>query len=165
MKEFLSREGDKHCSILMKRILDCFKSSEWVVRTIFYSGISLRKQLSEKIARFSTQKIDPATGVRKPGKRLARKHSRSSYHLYVWFYDCCFKVGLGIFRTNADSQWNPVYNAFHRNFVVETKRFVSSFVNVILTRQTCGQRSNRAAESQRRALEMIFPSEFANIKM
>jgi len=29
---------------------------------------------------------------------------------------CHFKVGLGISRTNADSQWNPVYNAFHRNF-------------------------------------------------
>jgi len=26
------------------------------------------------------------------------------------------KVGLGISRTNADSQWNPVYNVFHRNF-------------------------------------------------
>ena len=26
------------------------------------------------------------------------------------------KVGLGISRTNADSQWNPVYNAFHRYF-------------------------------------------------
>ena len=25
-------------------------------------------------------------------------------------------VGLGISRTNADSQWNPVHNAFHRNF-------------------------------------------------
>ena len=25
-----------------------------------------------------------------------------------------FKVGLGIFRTNVDSQWNPVYKAFHR---------------------------------------------------
>ena len=25
-----------------------------------------------------------------------------------------FKVGLGISRTNADSQWNPVYNAFHQ---------------------------------------------------
>ena len=39
------------------------KFVEWVVRTIFYEGISLRKKLSEKIARFSTQKIDPATGV------------------------------------------------------------------------------------------------------
>jgi len=26
------------------------------------------------------------------------------------------KVGLGFFRTNADSQWNPVYNVFHRIF-------------------------------------------------
>jgi hypothetical protein len=37
-------------------------------------------------------------------------------------------------------------------FVVETKRFVSSFVHVILTRRTCGQRSSKAAESKRRAL-------------
>jgi len=36
--------------------------------------------------------------------------------------------------------------------VVETKRYVGSFVNVILTRQTCGQHSSRAAESKRRAL-------------
>jgi hypothetical protein len=41
---------------------------------------------------------------------------------------------------------------FIKKFVVETKRFVGSFVNVILTRQTCGQRSSRAAESKRRAL-------------
>jgi len=41
-------------------------------------------------------------------------------------------------------------------FVVETKRFVSSFVNVILSRQTCGQRSSRAAESKHRALGNYF---------
>ena len=32
-------------------------------------------------------------------------------------YTCIYmllKVGLGISRTNADSQWNPVYNVFHR---------------------------------------------------
>ena len=28
----------------------------------------------------------------------------------------CLEVGLGISRSNADSQWNPVYNTFHRNF-------------------------------------------------
>jgi len=39
---------------------------------------------------------------------------------------------------------------------VETKRFVGSFVNVILTWQTCGQRSSRAAESKRRALGNHF---------
>jgi len=59
------------------------------------------------------------------------------------------EVGLGISRMNADSQWNPVYNAFHRILVVETNRFVGSFVNVILMRTTCGQRSSRAAESKR----------------
>jgi len=41
-------------------------------------------------------------------------------------------------------------------FVVETKRFVDSTINVILTRQTCGQRSSRAAESKRRALGNYF---------
>jgi len=41
-------------------------------------------------------------------------------------------------------------------FVVEMKRFVSSFVHVILTQQTCGQRSSRAAESKRRALGKYF---------
>ena len=34
-------------------------------------------------------------------------------------------------------------------FVVEKKRFVSCFVNVILKRQTCSQFSSRAAESKR----------------
>ena len=42
-------------------------------------------------------------------------------------------------------------------FVVKTKRFVGSFVHVILTRQTCSQRSSRAAESKRRALGNWFP--------
>jgi len=41
-------------------------------------------------------------------------------------------------------------------FVVETKRFVSSFVIVILTRQTCGQRSSRAAESKRQTIGNYF---------
>jgi len=40
---------------------------------------------------------------------------------------------------------------------VETQRFVGSTVNVILTRQTCGQRSSRTAESKRRALGSYFP--------
>ena len=39
---------------------------------------------------------------------------------------------------------------------METKRFVGSFVHVILTRQTCGQRSSGAAESKRRALGNYF---------
>jgi len=70
------------------------------------------------------------------------------------------KVGLSISRMNADSQWNPVYKAFLRIVVVETKRFVSSNVDVILTRQTCGQRSSMSAGSKRWA-KIIFTSEFA----
>ena len=42
-------------------------------------------------------------------------------------------------------------------FVVETKRFVGSFSNVILTRQTCGQRLSRTAESKCRARGNYFP--------
>ena len=49
---------------------------------------------------------------------------------------------------------------FTRPFVdsvfVETKRFVGSNVNVILTLQTCGQRSCMSAGSKRRALEHYF---------
>jgi len=41
-------------------------------------------------------------------------------------------------------------------FVVQSKPFIGSFVHVILTRQTCGQRSSRAAESKRRALGNYF---------
>ena len=42
-------------------------------------------------------------------------------------------------------------------FVVEAKRFVSSFITMILTRQTYDQRSSRAAESERRVLGNYFP--------
>jgi len=30
------------------------------------------------------------------------------------FFPFYFEVGLGISRTNADSQWNPIYKVFHR---------------------------------------------------
>jgi len=39
---------------------------------------------------------------------------------------------------------------FTRHFIVETKRFVSSNVNVILMRQICRQRSSMSAGSKRR---------------
>jgi len=68
------------------------------------------------------------------------------------------EVGLGISRTNADSQWKGIQftTCFIEIFVVKTKPFVGSFVHVILTQQTCGQRSSRAAESKRRALGNYF---------
>ena len=40
--------------------------------------------------------------------------------------------------------------------VVETKRFVSSNINVILTRHTCGQRSSMSTGSKHRALDNFF---------
>jgi len=80
-------------------------------------------------------------------------------------------VGLGISRTNADSQWNPertrilsgIPTHIIEIFVVETKRFVGSTVNVILTRKTCGQRSSKAAESKRRALGNYFSEPICNM--
>jgi len=70
---------------------------------------------------------------------------------------------------NAELRWGWVFleqtrilsgiqftTRFIEIFVVETKLFVGSFVHVILTRKTCGQRSSRAAESKRRALGNYF---------
>jgi len=47
--------------------------------------------------------------------------------------------------------------------VVESNRFVGSFENVILTRQTCGQRSSRSAESKRRALKKKFRTNLLHV--
>ena len=51
----------------------------------------------------------------KPISRLVLKANSSSQ---IGALSLQIKVGLGISRTNADSQWNPVYNAFHRNFLL-----------------------------------------------
>jgi len=50
-------------------------------------------------------------------------------------------------------------------FVVEMKRFVDSSVTVFLTRQTCGQRSSRAKESKRRALENKFSEQICYMSL
>jgi len=52
--------------------------------------------------------------------------------------------------------WIQFTRHFTQFVVEETKRFVGSNVNVILTRQTCGQRSSMSAGSKRRALENYF---------
>jgi len=41
-------------------------------------------------------------------------------------------------------------------FVVEMKRFVRSFVNVVLTRQTCGQRSRQGCGKQTPSARKLF---------
>jgi len=65
------------------------------------------------------------------------------------------KVGLGISRKNANSLWNPVYNTQGislNSLLWKQNNFFSSNVNVILTLQTCGQRSSMSVGSKRRAL-------------
>ena len=66
------------------------------------------------------------------------------------------RVGFGSNQTCVFSKIQ-----FPRPFMefvfVETKQIVSSNSNVILTQQTCGQRSGMAAASKRRALAFYFP--------
>jgi len=66
-------------------------------------------------------------------------------HGWVWFERTCAFSGI----------------QFTKHFIefvfVETNKVVRSNTNVILTRQTCGQRSSRVAGSKRRALAFCFP--------
>jgi len=50
---------------------------------------------------------------------------------------------------------------FDRIRPLETNQFVGSSLNVILTRQTCGQRSSIAVESKRGARGNYFPERSA----
>ena len=61
------------------------------------------------------------------------------------------KVGLGISRTRI-----LIGIQFTTYFIDFFVQFVGSTVNVLLTRQTCGQRSSGAAESKRRAIGNYF---------
>jgi len=56
----------------------------------------------------------------------------------------------------VESSLQRISSMFSIPVVVETKRFIGSFINVILTRQTCGQYSSWAAESKRQALGNYF---------
>jgi len=69
--------------------------------------------------------------------------------IFLSFFLRCGWVFLERTWTLSGMQFTTHFIDF---FVVETKRFVGSFVNVILTRQTCGQRSSTTAESRRQAL-------------
>jgi len=69
---------------------------------------------------------------------------------------CCLRWGwvfLERTRILSEIQFTTHFIDF---FVVQTKWFVGSSLNVILMWQTCGQRSSRAAESKRRALGNYF---------
>jgi len=91
---------------------------------------------------------------------LGSWYLRSGCLSYFWkfFSSCLLRLRWGwvfLERTRILSgiQFTTHFIEF---LIVETKRFVGSFVHVILTRQTCGQRSSKAAESKRRALGNYF---------
>ena len=72
------------------------------------------------------------------------------------------KVGLGISRTNADSQWNPVYNVFHRNFCCGNETIRRYFCKRDLDAANLWPALEpvlRKANAER--WEIIFPIEFA----
>ena len=75
--------------------------------SFFFQPILIRSAYSIQhfCAHHARNKHVPHTKIQK----TCTAHFRSN----TW---TSFKVGLGISRTNADSQWNPVYNVFHRNF-------------------------------------------------
>ena len=52
----------------------------------------------------------------KTGCQLPVCINRNFWFWHFTVYVKLLKVGLGISRTNADSQWNPAYNAFRPNF-------------------------------------------------
>jgi len=64
-----------------------------------------------------------------------------------------FKVGLGISPTNADSRWNPVYNAFHQKNCCGNETIRWQFCKRDLDAANLRPALlSRAAESKRRAL-------------
>jgi len=64
--------------------------------------------------------------------------------------------GVGYFSNECGFSVESSLQRISSIFVVETKRFVGSSLNVILTRQTCGQRSSRAAEKQTPSARNLF---------
>jgi len=75
------------------------------------------------------------------------------------------KVGLGISRTNADFQWNPVYNVFHRNFCCGNEMIRLQFCTRDLDaanlrpalEQTCGKQTPSYRKSFFRANLLYVP--------
>ena len=79
-------------------------------------------------------------------------------YIYTYMYVCTTTLRWGwVFlegtRILSGIQFTTHFVEF---FGVEKKRFVGSLVHVIFTRQTCGQRSSKAAENKRRALGNYF---------
>jgi len=89
----------------------------------------------------------------------------AAIHLWdSWVLQCVLwwvrpEGAVGYFSNERGFSVESSYKSFHQIFdfiVAETKQFVGSNVNVILTRQTCGQCLSMSAGSKRRALRNYF---------
>jgi len=96
-------------------VLMCFVSMCFVVSNRCNDGTGWRRLIGSPKWQIIVHKR--ATKYRALLRKMTCK-DKGSYGssppcILLW---CVLKVGLGISRTNADSEWNPVYNTFHRIF-------------------------------------------------
>ena len=132
------------------------ESLSWVITAL--ARISACPSVTVTFARTSASTSKPEEGRWAKGLELALWYDAwlciGKYKTYRSFFNLRWGwVFLERTRILSEIQFTTHFIEF---FVVETKRFVGSLVHVILTRQTCGQRSSRAAESKHRALRNYF---------
>ena len=88
---------------------------------------------------------------------LKRMQVLSRIHFRRHFIKC---IAVETKQFVGNERGFSVEPSFTRHFIefvaAEMKPFFCSNIHVILTRQTCGQRSSRAAESKRQALKKYF---------
>jgi len=123
-------------------------SMHYARSVISYSGAALLHNLGtlfnkdmEPNVKLFFEKIQPKSSVRPHGRASPLGCATSGW---VW-----------VFLPRIVS-WIQFTRHFTEFVVVETKQFVSSKINVILTRQTCRQRSSMSAGSKHQALEYYF---------
>jgi len=71
------------------------------------------------------------------------------------------KVGLGISRTNADSEWNPVYNTFPRICWCGNETFCRYFCKRDLDAANLLSALEQGCGNQTPSARFFFPSDFA----
>jgi len=123
--------------------------------TTFKSQVSLQKYLD-------LHEIGITTIPRKPSEKR-REQDPDSSPKQVFRKERANltkgRVGFGLKGTCVFSRIQ--FTKYFIEFIfVETNQLFGSNSNVILTRQTCGQRSGMAAGSKRQAFSFNFPYEF-----
>jgi len=86
------------------------------------------------------------------GPSISFLKSRISDHIWMWTMEMEQREGgVGCFSNEGGFSVECSLQRISSNCLSEMKHSVSSNVNVMLTRQTCGQRSSMVAGSKRRA--------------